>query len=225
MPNISGVAKVGDLTGDGFPDLLVGTVPPAAAEDVRIYVGNGTGGFTPSATVGDFALTNDAPATGDFDSDGDLDLAWSRTGGGVGIHLNDGLGNFAAPIYLASLPASQPIIADLNGDGRPDLVLPAGAPFLGQSQVLVFLNTCDRPPADLAITLEAPTGPIAEGTTFTYNAQVTNNGPNTATGVQLDVTVLALARSCRLAAPARATSWASASRASSERSPAVRQRR
>ena len=190
VPNISGFAKVGDLTGDGFPDLLVGTVPPAAAEDVRIYVGNGTGGFTPGATVADFALTNDAPATGDFDSDGDLDLAWSRTGGGVGIHLNDGLGNFAAPIYLASLPASQPIIADLNGDGRPDLVLPAGAPFLGQSQVLVFLNTCDRPPADLAITLEAPAGPIAEGTTFTYNTQVTNNGPNTATGVQLDVTVL-----------------------------------
>ena len=143
-----------------------------------------------AVTVGDPALTNDAPATGDLDSDGDLDFVWARTGGGVGIQLNDGLGNFAAPFYLSSLPASQPIIADLNGDGRPDLVLPAGAPFLGQSQVLVFLNTCDRPPADLAITLEAPAGPIAEGTTFTYIAQVTNNGPNTATGVQLDVTVL-----------------------------------
>ena len=165
-------------------------MPPTGPSELRIYVGNGTGGFAPGGTVGDPALTNDAPATGDLDSDGDLDFVWARTGGGVGIQLNDGLGNFAAPFYLSSLPASQPIIADLNGDGRPDLVLPAGAPFLGQSQVLVFLNTCDRPPADLAITLEAPAGPIAEGTTSTYIAQVTNNGPNTATGVQLDVTVL-----------------------------------
>ena len=190
VPNASGVVKVGDLTGDGFADLIVGTVPPTGPSELRIYVGNGTGGFAPGGTVGDPALTNDAPATGDLDSDGDLDFVWARTGGGVGIQLNDGLGNFAAPFYLSSLPASQPIIADLNGDGRPDLVLPAGAPFLGQSQVLVFLNTCDRPPADLAITLEAPAGPIAEGTTSTYIAQVTNNGPNTATGVQLDVTVL-----------------------------------
>ena len=53
--------------------------------------------------------------------------------------------------------SSQPIVADLNGDGRPDLALTVGDAFLGQSQVLVFLNTCDQPPADLAVTLNGPT--------------------------------------------------------------------
>ena len=188
VPNIAGFVKVGDLTGDGFPDLIVGIFPPTGTGELRIFVGNGTGGFTPGGLAGDPALTNDAPVSGDLDSDGDLDLVWARTGGGVGIQLNDGLGNFAAPFYLSSYQGSQPTIADLNSDGRPDIILPVGGPFLGESQFLVFLNTCDRPAADLAIAFQGPTSPVAEGTTFTYTAQVTNNGPNPATGVQLDVT-------------------------------------
>ena len=47
----SGVIKVGDLTGDGFADLIVGIVSPT--ENVlRLFVGNGSGGFTPSANMG-----------------------------------------------------------------------------------------------------------------------------------------------------------------------------
>ncbi len=188
VQDISGVVKVGDLTGDGYADVVVGTVPPTGPSALRIFVGNGAGGFTPGGLVGDPQLTDDAPASGDLDSDGDLDLVWARNGGGVGIQLNDGLGNFAAPIYLSTPQTSQPIVADLNGDGRPDLALPVGNAFSGRSELLVFLNTCDKPPADLSITLQAPTGAVVEGSSFTQSIQVTNNGPNPATGVQLNFT-------------------------------------
>ncbi len=183
ITDISGIIKTGDLTGDGFADLILGSVPPTGAE-LHLYVGDGLGGFTPSVMIGDPALTDGAPSVGDLDSDGDLDVVWGRSGGGVGIQLNNGSGTFAAAIYLASPQVGQILVADYNGDGRPDLALPIGdAP---QSQFLVFLNTCDQPPAELAVTLTGPTDPVAEGSPFTYNIEVTNNGPNPATGVQLD---------------------------------------
>ena len=178
----SGVIKVGDLTGDGFADLMVGIVSPT--ENVlRLFVGNGSGGFTPSADMGGGG-TDESPVVGDLDSDGDIDLVWPREGGGIVIQLNDGTGTFATTLYLATPPISLPVVADLNNDGRPDIVAPLGGAF--QSQVLVFLNTCDQPPADLAVTLQGPTTPVVEGTDFTYNIAVTNSGPNPATGVQLD---------------------------------------
>ena len=178
----SGVIKVGDLTGDGFADLIVGIVSPT--ENVlRLYVGNGSGGFTPSTNMGGGEV-DESPVVGDLDSDGDIDLVWPREGGGIVIQLNDGSGTFATTLYLATPPISLPVVADFNNDGRPDIVAPLGGAF--RSQVLVFLNTCDQPPADLAVTLQGPTTPVVEGTDFTYNIAVTNNGPNPATGVQLD---------------------------------------
>ena len=178
----SGVIKVGDLTGDGFADLIVGIVSPT--ENVlRLYVGNGSGGFTPSTNMGGGEV-DESPVVGDLDSDGDIDLVWPREGGGIVIQLNDGSGTFATTLYLATPPISLPVVADFNNDGRPDIVAPLGGAF--RSQVLVFLNTCDQPPADLAVTLQGPTTPVVEGTDFTYNIAVTNSGPNPATGVQLD---------------------------------------
>ena len=127
---------------------------------------------------------DESPVVGDLDSDGDIDLVWPREGGGIVIQLNDGTGTFTTTLDLATPPISLPVVADFNNDGRPDIVAPLGGAF--RSQVLVFLNTCDQPPADLAVTLQGPTAPVLEGSDFTYNIAVTNSGPNPATGVQLD---------------------------------------
>ena len=154
VPDSQGIIKVGDLTGDGFADLLV-LVSSANVNQVLLFVSNGSGGFTGSVDVGAPANV-DLPTSADFDGDGDIDLVWSRLGEGVGIQLNGGSGNFAAPFYLSTWQVSQPVVADFNGDGRPDLALMTGGAL--QSQVLVFLNTCDKPPADLALTLQPPAG-------------------------------------------------------------------
>ena len=185
IPDSHGIIKVGDLSGDGVADLIVLT-ESTNINRLLLIVGNGSGGFAAPVDIG--AATNvDFPASGDLDSDGDLDLVWSRlSGGGLGIQLNNGSGTFGAPFYLSTPSVSQPLIADLNGDRRPDLALTVGRSL--QSQVLVFLNTCDQPPADLAVSLQGPTDPVLEGNGFTYDIQVQNNGPSAATGVQFDFT-------------------------------------
>jgi uncharacterized repeat protein (TIGR01451 family) len=182
----SAVLKTGDLTGDTYPDLFVGTaVSLGGTGGVLLAASNGSGGFNaPVPVTLNVNEIDESVAFADFDSDGDVDVVWNRVGGGVGIQLNNGTGVFAAPIYLAMTLGGAVIPGDFNGDGRPDLAVTAGRTV--QSQVLVFLNTCDRPPADLAVTLAGPAGTPVEGNGFSYTIGVTNNGPNAATGVQLN---------------------------------------
>ncbi len=97
--------------------------------------------------------------------------------------MNNGAGVFGVPIYFAGPPLASLSIGDFNGDGRLDVAGAVGG--LQPSQVLVYLNTCDQPPADLALTLDGPAA-VAEGETFPYVIQITNHGPNDATGVHLE---------------------------------------
>ena len=208
------VRKVGDLNGDGFRDLVVGYQPAAGVNDVWLLLGNGTGGFGTPAALN----TNEAVAfttSADIDSDGDLDLLWVNLRGGFAVQRNNGLGVFDEPIYFAGPLLASLSIADFNGDGRPDVAAAVGG---GQqpSQVIVYLNTCDQPPADLALTLTGPTAPVLEGETFTYRIQITNNGPNAAAGVHLEHVFGTNLEVVSITGRRRAPRCATACRASSE---------
>src|SRR5438046_791008 len=83
-------AGVGDLTGDGHPDL---GVAEDSSDQVAVLLGDGAGSF---GTATDFAVGRlpESLAIGDFDGDGKPDLAVANyIGGSVSELLGDGTGS------------------------------------------------------------------------------------------------------------------------------------
>jgi hypothetical protein len=115
---------VGDFNNDGHPDLAVAD---HMANQVTVLLGNGSGGFT-TDTSSPFAVGGGpvSVAVGDFNGDGNADLAVANYGGGVTVLLGNGSGGFTAasgsPFSAGSGPQSV-AVADFNGDGFPDLAV------------------------------------------------------------------------------------------------------
>src|SRR5579872_2634610 len=119
---------VGDFNKDGILDIVVANYGTIATPDstVGVLLGNGDGTFQPQLTysVGNNPL---AIAVADVNSDGNLDLVVSNSGdptSNVGVLLGNGDGTFQAE-KTSPLPgkASALSIADLNHDGKQDLVV------------------------------------------------------------------------------------------------------
>ena len=117
---------VGDFNGDGILD-IVGVIN-AVAGSVNILLGDGSGGFTASASI----PVGSAPysvAVGDFNGDGILDLAVANSASNtVTILRGNGSGGFAqfpgqpATVAVGSTPHSV-VRGDFDGDGILDLAV------------------------------------------------------------------------------------------------------
>jgi hypothetical protein len=117
---------VADLNGDGLADLaLTGGAPNAT---VSVLLSNGDGTFT---ATGSFA-TGIGPtraAAGDLNGDGKADLVIAnQSAATVSVLLGNGNGTFQGktdyPCSASQLAAPQAaVVADLNGDGHPDIVV------------------------------------------------------------------------------------------------------
>ena len=115
-------ASVGDLIGDGYPDLI------AANRKSPSYVcmNDGTGGFKDAGIVmiPSESATTIVPA--DFNGDGFIDLAIPHRDGGQSLlFFNDGKGGFAEkkPFGPENTSARAAAAGDLNSDRRIDLVV------------------------------------------------------------------------------------------------------
>lgn len=117
-----------DLNADGLPDLVIG------GKDGRLLYARNRGNHTFSQPVplnaggapvsaGSYA----APAAGDYDGDGTADLVVGAGDGSVtgfrGVKGKPGV--FEAGQLLVKLPSrfAAPSVRDINGDGKPDLVI------------------------------------------------------------------------------------------------------
>ena len=119
LASASGGFAVGDLSGDGIPDVVA-----ASGENIAVLVNNGTGGLgapTYYPTQGTAAQV----ALGDIDTDGDRDVV-VVSGSVVGVRLNQGNGVLGARVdSLAGIDQLPRAVAlgDVNGDGTLDAVV------------------------------------------------------------------------------------------------------
>lgn len=117
-------AAVGDIDGDGYPDLFLASVEKPAA----LY--RNLGGLRFEDVTATSGLALDSLATtgatfADVDGDGDADLLVGTHGGPVTLWLNDGRGHFtdgtAASGLTGGYAATTMTLADIEGDGDLDL--------------------------------------------------------------------------------------------------------
>lgn len=130
-------ATVGDLNGDGAPDLAVTNM---TGGDVSVLFNTGGGAFAAPVHLAAGSHPR-AAAIEDLDGDGQLDLAVvNEDGGDVSVLLNQGGG---ALVIAASVTAGQApralTVADFDGDGLPDLAV-ANHGGSGAGSVSVHFN-------------------------------------------------------------------------------------
>jgi FG-GAP-like repeat len=138
------MVAVADLNGDGSLDLV--TPDGAPSSDVTVLFGRGDGTFRSPAFVGMGASPHDAELA-DLNGDGVPDLVTSDLGTsfdishpenqGLTVRLGVGDGTFGPKAEVENDWPTSLTTADLNGDGKIDLVVPNEL----SGEVVVLLNT------------------------------------------------------------------------------------
>jgi hypothetical protein len=122
---------VGDLNGDGIPDLVFSNVA-WGAQDVQVYLGNGDGTFSQAGKVMAPNPNTFGVALADLTGNGKEDLIFTGYDGTVSVALGNGNGTFQTPVSYTVGSANLGIapgnvtVADINGDGKLDLIVPGG---------------------------------------------------------------------------------------------------
>jgi hypothetical protein len=133
----AGLVAMADVNGDGKPDLLVANEcaisTNCAPGSVGVLLGNGDGTFRPAVTYGTGGYDAESVAVADVNGDGKPDLIAAngcqfsncQGNGLVGVLLGNGDGTFQPAVTYGAggYNPSSVVVADVNGDGKPDLLV------------------------------------------------------------------------------------------------------
>ncbi|HET9741545.1 MAG TPA: FG-GAP-like repeat-containing protein [Terriglobales bacterium] len=129
--------RTADLNSDGHPDLVVSTFKNSVKQqnEFEVFLGKADGSFQSAAEYPVTAIST-ITAVGDFDADGNLDIA-ATDGNKIDLFYGDGSGTFpGTPTILAIGNSGILQAADLTGSGVPDLTL-----FAGDDLMSIFPNS------------------------------------------------------------------------------------
>jgi hypothetical protein len=131
-----GSIVTGDFNHDGNLDFAVTYSTNAAVGMLSVYLGNGAGGFTvkgPYSMLGSaYNPVSTGLATADLRGNGNLDLITidPHNGNGTGavdVFLGNGDGTFQNAVAVTVNSPQGLALADLNHDGKPDMVVASNA--------------------------------------------------------------------------------------------------
>jgi FG-GAP-like repeat len=119
VPGGGGVTAVADFNGDGRPDLAV-----SAGDSLRVLFGKDDGSFVPGQPLAGVRAGVNIVAA-DLDRDGWIDMVVAHAGDDIStVLLNTGGGAFRV---AGTVPSSGQLrIADIDGDGIPDVLVHGG---------------------------------------------------------------------------------------------------